>query len=112
MIAMLTGAEGTKCSACKGRVEVKMSVPGRIGIILIVALAVVDALILASGAKHAATAIETHALVEQTAMQPQPVAGQDTSTSAKVDPHKTLISTALREINLLISKKAEKPTGI
>ncbi len=87
-----------------------MSVPGRIGIILIVALAVVDALILASGAKHAATAIETHALIEQTAMQPQPVAAQD--SSAKVDPHKTLISTALREINLLMSKKAEKPTGI
>ena len=46
-----------------------MSVPGRIGIILIIALAVVDALILASGAKHAATTIETHALIEQTAMQ-------------------------------------------
>ena len=90
--------------------EVKMSVPGRIGIILIVALAVVDALILASGAKHAATAIETHALAEQTAMQPRPLAAQD--SPAKVDPHKTLISTALREINLLMSKKAEKPTGI
>jgi hypothetical protein len=87
-----------------------MSVPGRIGIILIVALAVVDALILASGAKHAATAIETHALVEQTAMQPQPVAAQDGQT--KIDPHKTLLSTALQEINLLMSKTAEKPTKI
>jgi hypothetical protein len=87
-----------------------MSVPGRIGIILIVALAVVDALILASGAKHAATAIETHALVEQTAMQRQSVAVQDGQT--KIDPHKTLLSTALHEINLLMSKKAEKPTGI
>jgi len=84
-----------------------MSVPGRIGIILIIALALVDALILASGAKHAATAIETHALIEQTAMQPQPVAQEP-----RVDPHKTLISTALHQINLLMSKKAEKPTGI
>jgi len=79
-----------------------MSVPGRIGIILIIALALVDALILASGAKHAATAIETHALVEQTAMQPTPA--QDT--------HKTLISTALHQINLLMNHKSEKPTGI
>ena len=83
-----------------------MSVPGRIGIILIIALALVDALILASGAKHAATAIETHALSEQTAMQP--TAAQDIHT----DTHKTLISTALHQINLLMSKKAEKPTGI
>lgn len=86
-----------------------MSVPVRIGIILIVALAVVDALILASGAKHAATAIETHALIEQTAMQPQ-IAEQD--GEAKAAPHKTLLSTALHEINLLMSKKAEKPTKI
>jgi hypothetical protein len=85
-----------------------MSVPGRIGIILIIALAVVDALILASGAKHAATAIETHALIEQTAMQPQSVAQEP-----HVDTHKTLISTALHEINLLMmGKKAEKTTGI
>ena len=83
-----------------------MSVPGRIGIILIIALALVDALILASGAKHAATAIETHALVEQTAMQP--TAAQDTHT----DTHKTLISTALHQINLLMNHKSEKPTGI
>jgi hypothetical protein len=87
-----------------------MSVPGRIGIILIVALAVVDALILASGAKHAATTIETHALAEQTAMQPLSVAAQD--GGAKIDPNKTLLSTALHEINLLMSKKAEKTTGI
>jgi hypothetical protein len=84
-----------------------MSVPGRIGIILIIALALVDALILASGAKHAATAIETHALIEQTAMQPQPIAQEP-----RVDAHKTLISTALHQINLLMSKKAEKTTGI
>ena len=87
-----------------------MSVPGRIGIILIVALAVVDALILASGAKHAAATIETHALIEQTAMQPQAVAVQD--GQAKIDPHKTLLSTALHEINLLMSKKAEQLTKI
>jgi hypothetical protein len=85
-----------------------MSVPGRIGIILIIALAVVDALILASGAKHAATTIETHTLVEQTAMQPQPTA----NVQPRIDTHKTLISTALHEINLLMSKKAEKTTGI
>ena len=85
-----------------------MSVPGRIGIILIIALAVVDALILASGAKHAATTIETHALIEQTAMQPQPTA----NVQPRIDTHKTLISTALHEINLLMSKKAEKTTGI
>jgi hypothetical protein len=85
-----------------------MSVPGRIGIILIIALAVVDALILASGAKHAATAIETHALIEQTAMQPQPTA----NVQPRVDAHKTLISTALHEINLLMSWKTEKTTGI
>ena len=87
-----------------------MSVPGRIGIILIVALAFVDALILASGAKHAATAIETHALIEQTAMQPQPVAVRD--AQGKVAPHKTLLSTALHQIDLLMSRKTEKPTGI
>jgi len=86
-----------------------MSVPGRIGIILIVALAVVDALILASGAKHAATAIETHALIEQTAMQPQSVAVQE---QAKIDPNKTLLSTALHEIKFLMTKTAEKPTKI
>jgi len=93
-----------------GSQEVKMSVPGRIGIILIVALAVVDALILASGAKHAATTIETHALIEQTAMQPQPVAVQNGQT--KSDPNKTLLSTALHEIKFLMTKTTEKPTKI
>ncbi len=84
-----------------------MSVPGRIGIILIIALALVDALILASGAKHAATAIETHALTEQqTAMQPQPVA-QDN----RIDASKTLISTALHKINLLMSLKTDRHIG-
>ncbi len=87
-----------------------MSVPGRIGIILIAALALVDALILASGAKHAASAVETHALIEQTAMQPMPIAIQD--SAAKIDPHKTLLSTALHEINLLMGKTVEKPTKI
>ena len=82
-----------------------MSVPGRIGIILIIALALVDALILASGAKHAATAIETHALAEQTAMQPEAVR-QD------IDTHATLIATALHRINLMMNVKAEKQTGV
>lgn len=110
MIAMLTGAERDETLLATGSLEVKMSVPGRIGIILIVALAVVDALILASGAKHAATAIETHALIEETAMQPQPVTAQNGQT--KIDPHKTLLSTAIHEINLLITQKADKPTKI
>jgi hypothetical protein len=85
-----------------------MSVPGRIGIILIIALALIDALILASGAKHAATEIETHAMNEQTAMQPVPVS-QD--TYAQIE-HQPLLSTALHEINLLMAKRAEKPAGI
>ena len=60
-----------------------MSVPGRIGIILIIALALVDAFILMSGAKHAATAIETHALVEKTAMDPFPLPASDDLSTAQ-----------------------------
>ncbi len=94
-----------------------MSVPGRIGIILIIALALVDAFILMSGAKHAASAIETHALVEQTAMDPSPLpASDDLSVSAPtiVHPvaHEPLLSAAIREINMLIAKTAKKPIGI
>jgi hypothetical protein len=85
-----------------------MSVPGRIGLILIIALAVVDALILASGAKQAATSIETHALIEQTAMQPVPVAQETGSRPV----HKPLLSKALQEIGLLIAKKDDKPAGV
>jgi len=81
-----------------------MSVPGRIGIILIIALALVDALILASGAKHAATAIETHALAEQTAMQPE-------AARLDSDTHPTLIATTLHQINLLMSEEAGKLRG-
>ena len=78
-----------------------MSVPGRIGIILIIALALVDALILASGARRAATAIETHTMDTVTAVDSRPV------------KHDRLLSTAIREINLLTAKSApEKPTGI
>jgi hypothetical protein len=87
-----------------------MSVPGRIGIILIIALALVDALILASGAKQAATAIETHALIEQTAMQPE-AAAQETPGSRSA-AHKPLLSKALHEINLLMAWKADRPAGI
>lgn len=91
-----------------------MSVPGRIGIILIIALALIDAFILMSGAKHAATAIETHALVEQTAMDPLPLpASDDMSTSAPtaVHPvaHEPLLSAAIREISLLMTKKTDRP---
>ena len=85
-----------------------MSVPGRIGIILIIALALIDALILASGAKHAATEIQTHAMTEQTAMQPVPVSQED---AARLE-HRPLLSTALHEINVLIAKQTEKPAGI
>jgi hypothetical protein len=86
-----------------------MSVPGRIGIILIIALALVDALILASGAKQAATAIETHTLTEQTAMQPEPVA-QD--TSGRATAHNPLLSKALRKIDLLMAKRADRLSGV
>ncbi len=90
-----------------------MSVPGRIGIILIIALALVDAFILMSGAKHAATAIESHAMVEQTAMEPTNVPANDIEVIAS-DParparaaHEPLLSTALHEINLLMAKRGE-----
>ncbi|MDB5397804.1 MAG: hypothetical protein JWM91_5310 [Rhodospirillales bacterium] len=86
-----------------------MSVPGRIGVILIIALALVDALILASGAKQAATAIETHALIEQTAMQPEPAAQE---TPGRPAAHKPLLSKALHEINLLMAWKADRLAGI
>ncbi len=90
-----------------------MSVPGRIGIILIIALALVDALILASGAKHAATAIETHAMVQQTAMQPELTAHEIYGDAlVRPEPHKTLISAALNEINLFMAKRGENPAGI
>ncbi len=78
-----------------------MSVPGRIGIILIVALALIDACILASGAKRAATAIETHALIDPADRQ---------SDTAR---HETLLSVALREINLLMARSTpERPASI
>jgi hypothetical protein len=85
-----------------------MSVPGRIGIILIVALALVDALILASGAKQAATAIETHALTQQTAMQPELAAHE---SGGATTAHKPLLTKALQEISLLMAKKADRPVS-
>lgn len=93
-----------------------MSVPGRIGIILIIALALVDAFILMSGAKHAATAIETHAQVDQTVMVPTVM--QTSDMVAAIPPaihplaHEPLLSAAIREINMLISSKPEKPARI
>ncbi len=81
-----------------------MSMPSRIGIILIAALALIDAFILASGARDAASAIEVHALA-------------DTSASASdqhaLKPHETLLSTALRQIDLAMKpiRKANKSTG-
>lgn len=68
-----------------------MSVPGRIGVILIIALAVVDALILASGARSAATAIETRSLVETAPAQVSPAIIQPSA-------HAPLLSSAIREI--------------
>ena len=82
-----------------------MSVPGRIGTILIIALALVDAIILASGARHAASAIETHAMIDGTA----PQTAQSNTDSVK---HERLLSTALRQINLFMAKPANKPTKI
>jgi hypothetical protein len=82
-----------------------MSVPGRIGIILIIALAIVDAVIFMSGARHAATAIETHAMVEAAPAISEASAGQPAK-------HEPLLSAALRRINLLVKKPQEKPTGI
>ena len=43
-------------------------------------------------------------------MQVQPVAVQTAET--KIDPNRTLLSTALHEIKFLMTRKAEKPTGI
>ena len=82
-----------------------MSVPGRIGIILIVALALVDAFILASGARHAASAVETHAMVSTVETQAPPIEGDAVR-------HERLLSTALRQINLFRNRRGEKPTGI
>jgi len=82
-----------------------MSVPGRIGLILIIVLAVVDALILASGARTAATAIETRATAETMPSQTNPAVTQPAL-------HAPLLSTAIREINLWKTKYAEKTTGI
>ena len=77
-----------------------MSVPGRIGIILIIVLALVDGLILATGARRAATAIETHSM-------------DQTATDLQAVKHDRLLSTAIREINLLTHKPVvERPTGI
>jgi hypothetical protein len=76
-----------------------MSMPSRIGIILIAALALIDAFILASGARDAASAIETHALADTSASTPA--------------THETLLSTALRQINLAMKPmcKEDKSTG-
>ena len=79
-----------------------MSMPSRIGVILIVALALVDAFILASGARDVASAIETHAMAA------------DTATSDQRAPvtHQTLLSTALRQIDLAMKPaKTRKSTG-
>jgi hypothetical protein len=86
-----------------------MSVPGRIGIILIIALAIIDAVILASGARDAATAFETHSL------NYPPPAEAASSTESMVHQqaaHERLLSAAIREINTWAAKRTEKPSGI
>ncbi len=82
-----------------------MSVPGRIGITLIIALAIVDALILASGARSAATAIQTRALVESVPARTAPVLTQPAT-------HDQLLSTAIHQINLWVGRHADKPAGV
>ncbi len=77
-----------------------MSVPGRIGTVLIIALGLIDAVILLSGARHAATAVETHSMIQATA------------TNARAVDHDHLLTTAIREINWLTHPQVEKPTGI
>ncbi len=76
-----------------------MSVPGRIGIILIIALALVDAMIMASGARKAATDIETHSMVQPMSMQ------------AELPDHETLLSAAIRKINLLKARATDRISG-
>jgi hypothetical protein len=86
-----------------------MSVPGRIGIILIITLAMIDALILASGARDAASAIGTHSLA------PNPPAEAASSTEAPIHQqaaHERLLSAAVREIRLLTARRPVTPAGI
>jgi hypothetical protein len=82
-----------------------MSVPGRIGIILIIALALVDAIILISGARHAASAIETHAMAEA-------VPADLDAAGSPAARHEPLLSTALKQINLLRARQHDHATGI
>ena len=63
-----------------------MSVPGRIGIILIVILAIFDGIILMSGAHKAATTSELHAVSE---------------APAQTAPQDTVLSDAMHGIALL-----------
>jgi hypothetical protein len=76
-----------------------MSVPGRIGIVLIIALALVDACILASGARKAATDIQTHSMISPAGIQ------------VESPDHETLISAAIRQINLLKARAADRISG-
>ena len=75
-----------------------MSVPGRIGTILIIVLALLDGLILGSGARRTAEAVATRT------MDVPPVIRQ-----ARDEP---LLSTAIREINLLTTIRTERPRRI
>jgi hypothetical protein len=73
-----------------------MSVPGRIGIILIIALALIDACILATGAKHVASDIETRVMLETGEM------------NADSSPRDRLLSSAIHSINLFMSRAPRK----
>ena len=76
-----------------------MSVPGRIGIVLLVVLGLIDAAILLSGARQAAATMETGAIASRV----QPV-------KAMVHDHPVL--DMIRDIKLLASKSIEEPKGI
>jgi hypothetical protein len=86
-----------------------MSVPGRIGLILIIALAIVDAIILMSGARHAASAIDTHAMLE-TPQAPIDSGAAAAPSLQAAGKHEPLLSSALRQINLLMNRARDTTT--
>jgi hypothetical protein len=86
-----------------------MSVPGRIGIILIITLAMIDALILASGARDAAVAIGTHSPIQA---PPAEAASSADAPIHQQSSHERLLSAAIREIRLLTAKRPVRPAGI
>ena len=76
-----------------------MSVPGRIGIVLLVVLGLIDAAILLSGARQAAATIETGALASRV-------------QRVKLLIHDHPVSELIRDIELLAFKPAEDSKGV